>query len=242
MKKLLFLLALAALVQGVFAEEGDYEPLFTIGFEESEGYVLGDIADQQGWCRLNDRGTNEVIDADCYSGERSLHLFGTEFKAHKDFDLDNYQNLPTRLTFAFKPSGSFTRISLYGSGVNDTIATMHIKCEEVATDTSGYCSKTGLSFDTLEWYECALYLDPATKTISSFTMGEEVDFEYNENQDRYRNYESAESGKIGGILLYSNWNDASDSYIDDICISVVPEPACLFFTALIGLCLIRKQR
>ena len=82
MKKLLFLLALAALVQGVFAEEGDYEPLFTIGFEESEGYVLGDIADQQGWCRLNDRGTNEVIDADCYSGERSLHLFGTEFKAH----------------------------------------------------------------------------------------------------------------------------------------------------------------
>ncbi|MBP5627759.1 hypothetical protein J6X96_06315 [bacterium] len=239
MKNFLVIALLVSLSSALFAEEGGYEPVFTISFEDEEGYVLGGISDQQGWCCLNDKGTNEVVDVDSYEGSNSLHLFGTEFKLHKDFDLTGYENLPTLFSFAIRPGTDFTRATIYGSSVNDAIATLHIKCAEIASDTSGYASRSGLDFDTLEWYEVELCLDPASKTLSYFRVGD-VTLNYNENQDKYKNYETAESGAIGGVLLYNNWNDVTDSNVDYIRISVVPEPACLAAAALLFLCLTRK--
>ena len=50
MKKLLILLVLAALAQGLFADDLDgYETVLSVGFEEEEGYVLGPLTGQQGW-------------------------------------------------------------------------------------------------------------------------------------------------------------------------------------------------
>ncbi|MBR6461728.1 hypothetical protein IKS73_01135 [bacterium] len=236
---LLFLLSLSAVL---YAAKGDgYSVVYHIGFEEDEGYVLGNIDGQCDWTDLNGNGTNEVSDATSMTASHSLHLKGTEFKLCKDFEIDNPGDDPVMVTFEMKPGVDFTRFALYSEGTNDQIINMHVKASEVATDTSGYCSSEVLDLDTNSWYEVSVFLEPASLSITSFYVGESVEFIYNENQNQYRNHATASDGSVKGFMIYNNWNDNTDSYIDDFYVAIMPEPACLGLLALAGLFFLRKR-
>lgn len=50
------------------------------------------------------------------------------------------------------------------------------------------------------------------------------------------------SGDIGSIVFMTEWTDtAAHSYIDDISVDLVPEPASIGLLALVGLCFLRKR-
>ena len=242
MKKLIFLLALAALTQGVFADDLDgYDTVLSVGFEEEEGYVLGPLTGQQGWTVFSENFQyREVVSNVYYGGNQSLYIFTTE--GHNSgnqlaVSYDNPYEDYVYYSFAFRPSHSPVRFQILDRE-DRRIKKFSISTKELTLDNPFQIYKFSNELDTDVWYYVCVTIDPSNNLIPNFSIGEEL-----ETESEYDNSSSA-AGDIGSIIIMTEWTDTeTHAYLDDIEIQArtTPEPALLALLAFAGLFLLRKR-
>jgi hypothetical protein len=233
MKKLL-ILSLALFAATAFAEKVN---VFSCGFEPEEGYSTGLLYGQQGWIPYSEGyHYREVVDDVAYSGKQSVHIFTTEGHNSGEMHSVTYAN-PYRAkviySFMFKPSDAPVRFQIFDE-YGDRIKKFAISKSQFTADNP-YDAKN-FSLDANTWYPVTMVLDVRNYTFESFEIGDVLSTSF-----VYDNAQEA-SGDIGYIVFMTEWTDtAAHSYIDDISIDLVPEPACVGLLALVGLCFLRKR-
>jgi hypothetical protein len=233
MKKLL-ILSLALLAATAFAEKVN---VFSCGFEPEEGYSTGLLYGQQGWTSYSEGyHYREVVDDVSYSGKQSVHIFTTEGHNSGEMHSVTYSNpykVKVIYSFMFKPSDAPVRFQIFDV-YGDRIKKFAISKSQFTVDNP-YDAKN-FSLDTDTWYPVTMVLDVRNYTFESFEIGDVLSTSF-----VYDNAQEA-SGDIGYIVFMTEWTDtAAHSYIDDISIDLVPEPASIGLLALVGLCLLRKR-
>ena len=233
MKKLL-ILSLALFAATAFAEKVN---VFSCGFEPEEGYSTGLLYGQQGWTSYSEGyHYREVVDDVSYSGKQSVHVFTTEGHNSGEQHSVTYAN-PYRVkviySFMFKPSDSPVRFLIFDKDGN-RIKKFAISKSQFTVDNPYEFKNYSLDADT--WYPVTMVLDVRNNTFESFEIGDTVSTSF-----VYDNSAGA-SGDIGSIVFMTEWTDtAAHSYIDDISVDLVPEPACFGLLALLGLGFLRKR-
>ena len=242
MKNIFFLLALAATVSCVLADDQDgYETVLSIGFEEEEGYVLGPLTGQQGWTVFNeDFLYREVVSNVYYGGNQSLYIFTTE--AHNSgnqlaVSYDNPYEDYVYYSFAFRPSHSPVRFQIMDRE-DRRIKKFSLSTREFTLDNPFRSYGFNPELDTDVWYQVCVTIDPSNNLIPNFSIGEEL-----ETETEYDNSSNA-AGDIGSIIIMTEWTDTeTHAYLDDIEIKArtTPEPALLTLLAFAGSFLLRKR-
>ena len=242
MKKIIFLLALAATVSCVLADDQDgYETVLSIGFEEEEGYVLGPLTGQQGWTVFNeDFLYREVVSNVYYGGNQSLYIFTTE--AHNSgsqlaVSYDNPYEDYVYYSFAFRPSHSPVRFQIMDRE-DRRIKKFSLSTREFTLDNPFRSYGFNPELDTDVWYQVCVTIDPSNNLIPNFSIGEEL-----ETETEYDNSSNA-AGDIGSIIIMTEWTDTeTHAYLDDIEIKArtTPEPALLTLLVFAGSFLLRKR-
>lgn len=234
MKKL-FILSLALFAAAAFAEKVN---VFSCGFEPEEGYSTGILYNQQGWTSYSEGyHYREVVDDVSYSGKQSVHIFTTETHNSGEKHSVTYDN-PYRAkviySFMFKPSDGPVRFLIFDKD-GKQIKKFTISKSQFTADSPWDAKNFSLDTDT--WYPVTMALDVRNNTFESFEIGDVFS-----NSFVYDNTTTA-SGDIGSIVFMTEWTDtATHSYIDDVSIDLVPEPACVGLLAFAGLLLLRKRR
>ena len=239
MKKLLFLLAFTALVQGAFADD----QVFFCGFEESEGYALGPITGQNDWTELFSHTVNmyDVTNVFSFTGDQSLFVYGPreggDTGVKKTVEYENPYKGKILFTYMLKPGDTYVRMYLYDKvgGESHRMAVVHINTHELYVDAGGTWSGGDPKLSADEWYKVTLLFDPIDSVLEDFTLGDDITI------DQVRDYCDPEaSGDLGSFAIRTGWNDPTDACVDDITIELIPEPACVGLLALASLCLSRK--
>ena len=237
MKKAL-ILTLVLLTSVAFAEKVN---VFECGFESGEGYSTGALTGQNGWVNYfsNTENQYEVTDSVSYSDEQSLYVYGPrsggDTGAKKTISYQNPYQADTILTYMLKPSAKYCRVYVYDSNGKE-IVVIHINTHELYVDAGGTWNGGDPNLSVDQWYQVTTVIDPKNNIVKDFTLGEVKSID---GQRAYAN--GSASGDIGSFVIRTGWNDASDSYVDDISIDLVPEPASIGLLALAGLFLLRKR-
>ena len=240
MKKMMLLFGFVFMVGVASSETNEYQTALSIGFEEEEGHVLGEIVWQNGW--TGRQGRHEVTADTACSGTQSLNFNGIEtgdYDAEYRFECDNPDGLPMHISFKFKPSenGLLRFYPFEGQG---HIINMFLGRTQFSADAPKYMFKNiEPALDSNEWYEAGLYLNPIDRVVDSFYLGDC----FFEDEYGYEYMEYGETGVPDGIAFYTSWaDDKTVAYVDDVKVEVMlPEPACLGLLALAGLFFLRKR-
>lgn len=249
MKKLLVLLTIACATVA-FAEN---QTLFSIDFEESEGFTAGSVTGQVGWTDLAWWVvTHSFVIADesgAQSGSQYLHVAedgdSNANQQNNTIDISEEYTEGMKLLLHGWAKADFTGtaplsirfhcLGTSGKGYDVEIAEFNFQ-----QDGSGnaYVSGKNLTFEGLTqgvYYEFGVRIDPSTKTVEKVFVGE------NSYEGEGMTYKSATAEGCGslpdGIRVYNG-----KGCLDNFKIDVVPEPAFLGLLAIAGLFFARKQR
>lgn len=236
--KIALVLMLVLLTSVVFAEKVN---VFECGFETGDGYSTGALTGQCGWTEYFNNTVNlyEVTEDVSYSGDQSLYVYGPrsggDTGAKKTITYQNPYQADTIFTYMLKPSAKYCRVYVYDSNDREIIV-IHINTYELYVDAGGTWSGGDPNLSADQWYQVTAVIDPKKNIVKDFTLGEVRSID---GPRAYAN--GSASGDIGSLVIRTGWNDASDSYVDDISIDLVPEPASIGLLALAGLFLLRKR-
>ena len=247
MKKMFLLLTIACATVA-FAES---QSLFSIGFEESEGYTTGTLVGQNGWKELAWWANTEVF----VENDENAAASGSQYIESNPSGV-NVQLNGIDISESYV-AGSKLLVSAYGQA--DFVEggqTMSVRFHCLGTSGKGYdveiaefnfnqdgsgnafVSGKNMTFEGLEkgqYYKFGVQIDPATKGVEKIFVGE------NSYEGEGMTYKSATAEGCGslpdGIRIY---NGAGK--VDNFKIEVVPEPAFLGLLAIAGLFFARKQR
>lgn len=235
MKKALAL-TLVLLTGAAFAEQVN---VFTCGFEESEGYELGQLAGQQGWAAVERPSWMNVSNAESYDGVRSVHITGDtsgDTKTEHDLSYSNPYQASIIISFMIKPCIGYLRPEFFDAN-GRSIFKIHIKTDDIYLN-AGITRSKNYNLSPNTWYPIQIILEPKNNIIRSIFIGDNLYVEPDENCA----YSANASGDLAKIQLHSSWsNPATDTYVDDISVDLVPEPASIGLLALLGLCFLRKR-
>jgi opacity protein-like surface antigen len=231
MKKAL-VLTLVLLTGAAFAESVN---VFKCGFEESEGYNLGVLRKQVDWTGdRNAEANTQVVDTDSFSGNRSVYFSGGSRVDHAISYSNPYQ-AKILFSFVIRPSENYVRTYLNDSN-NNNITTIHIKLDDVYLDAGHASRSKNYNLNSSEWYPISILLDPKLNEIVEIYVGDNL---YVAPDEDFA-YRDGASGEINSISFQVNTLPI-DSYVDDISVDLVPEPASIGLLALAGLFLLRKR-
>ncbi|MBQ7555424.1 hypothetical protein IJS98_03100 [bacterium] len=248
MKKLLILLVLAALAQGLFADDLDgYETVLSVGFEEAEGYVLGALNGQCGWTSFNENFNFRLVDdTEAFNGNNSVYVFTDDAKnsgSKTTFEYENPDSLPVTISFMMRPSEGPVRFHVTDFK-NQRIKKFAISSKQLTLDNPYDAIVFRSELDTTAWYRVSLSFDPNDSFIEPIQIFEA--YATNallETRAMYDNQSSA-FGEPGGFAIATEWTDTNThSYIDDLTVTTmtIPEPVFIGLVALVGLLLLRRR-
>lgn len=247
MKKLFLLLTIVCATVA-FAEN---QTLFSIDFEESEGYTTGTLVGQNGWKELAWWANTEVfVENDenaAASGSQyiesnpsgvNVQLNGIDIS---EGYVSGYPLLVRAYAQAnFVEGGEPMSVRFHCLGTSDKSYDVEIAEFNFNQDGSGNAYVTGknMTFDGLvegQYYEFGVQIDPATKTVEKIFVGENS---YEGEGMTYKSINEEGCGSLpDGIRIYNG-----SGKLDDFSIEMVPEPASLGLLALLGLFFVRKER
>ena len=237
MKKLL-ILSLALFAATAFAESVN---VFSCDFEADEGFNLGSVYNQQGWYRNAENFnfifvTNDVA----YSGAQCLCFTNTTKGVGISHDISyaNPYSADVLFSFAFIPGTSFVRYQLFDNE-GKRIKKFAIQSSMITFDNPW--NAPTLNIDPNSWYFATIRLDVKNNVFKTFEISKDAAGDVISLQDIPFDTSEGGSGDIGKLSLSKEWTDTEPTFIDDINIDLVPEPACLGLLALAGLFLLRKR-
>lgn len=248
MKKLLILLVLAALAQGLFADDLDgYETVLSVGFEEEEGYVLGPLTGQQGWTSFNENFNFRLVDdTEAFNGNNSVYVFTGDTKnsgSKTTFEYENPDSLPVTISFMMRPSEGPVRFHVTDFK-NQRIKKFAISSKQLTLDNPYDAINFNNELDTTAWYRVSLSFEPNDSFIEPIQIFEAYSTNaLVETRAMYDNQSEAQ-GEPGGFAIATEWTDTNThSYIDDLTVTTmtIPEPVFIGLMALVGLLLLRRR-
>ena len=255
MKKLLVLLTLVCAT--IAFAEGTV--LKVIDFEESEGYTVGDLLNQNGWYSIFSGPDRQLVVNDpevAPSGSQYVtdnpENSNTPNSAVK-FDISEDYVEGSKLCISWDQAGSTAQnsyVKLHNLGTSGK--NYDVEIAEILIYTSGYAAITvskddksgtfskGVPVgDPLAFHHFTLTIDPATKTIVDYTVDGNVVEDVIGKP--YKNECEIASKGQGGSLIDGVRIMNRGAY-DNFKVEMVPEPAFLGLLALAGLFFVRKQR
>ena len=236
MKKAL-ILTLVLLTSVAFAEKVN---IYETSFEANEGFVVGTIANQVGWQLLfNELNQMTVTDSDAASGDYSLRMVHENGQGDigciKTFTYDNPYQADIIVSFMWRPSTAYLAVELQDkSGV--AICDLFLRTGEINGNVPGYLVYN-MNLDTTTWYPVMVRLDPKNNKLKELVIDNTTIISASDPHD----YCANASGDLGKLRIKSEWFYTTDSYMDDLSVDLVPEPASLGLLALAGLFLLRKR-
>jgi len=233
MKKAL-VLTLALLAGVAFAESVN---IYETSFEADEGFHVGSIANQCDWTLLyNELNQMVVTDADAASGEYSLRMTHENGQGDvgciKAFEYDNPYKADIIVSFMWRPSTAYLAVQLQDKS-GKAICDLFLRTGEINGNIPGYVVYN-LNLDTTKWYPVVVKIDPKNNKVKEFVIDDNVVVSD-------RDYEDGASGDLGKLRIKSEWFYTTDSYMDDLSVDLVPEPASIGLLALLGLGFLRKR-
>ena len=247
MKKL-FLLMTIACAAVAFADD---QPLFSIGFEESEGYTTGELVGQNGWEQVDWMDNTEVFvindRREAASGSQyiksnpsgvNVQLNGIDFS--ESYIPGTSLLISAYVQAGFERGGQPMSVKFHCLGTSNRRYGVEIAEFNFNQDGSGnaFVSGKNMTFDGLvegQYYEFGVQIDPATKTVEMIFVG---DYCYEGEGMTYKSIDEEGCGSFpDGIRIY---NGAGQ--LDEFSIEMVPEPAFFGLLAIAGLFFARKQR
>lgn len=236
MKKAL-VLTLVLLTGVAFAESVN---IYKTSFEESEGYVLGSINNQKGWQFLDsEKNQLTVTDNDAASGDYSLRLVHEDGQGDTDciktFEYDNPYQADIIVSFMWRPSTAYLPVKLQDkNGV--AICDLFLRTGEVNGNIPNYLAYN-MNLDTTKWYPVMIRLDPKNNKLKELVIANATIISSSDPHD----YCANASGDLGKLEIKTVWFYTTDSYMDDLSVDLVPEPASVGLLALAGLFFLRKR-
>jgi PEP-CTERM putative exosortase interaction domain len=233
MKKALAL-TLVLLTGVAFAESVN---VYETSFESDEGFHVGSVANQVGWTLLfNELNQMVVTDDDAATGEYSLRMIHENGQGDvgciKAFEYDNPYKADIIVSFMWRPSTAYMAVELQDKSGNP-ICDLFLRTGEINGNIPGYVVYN-LNLDTTKWYPVTVRLDPKNNKVKEFLVDDNVVVSD-------RDYIEGASGDLGKLRIKSEWFYTTDSYMDDLSVDLVPEPASIGLLALLGLCFLRKR-
>ena len=246
MKKSLLIFTVLLSV-AAFAEN---QTIFSVGFEESEGYTEGKVAGQNGWDKLAWWANDEVFvvndDTQAASGNQFIQSNPAGVNVQLNgIDVSSAYREGLKLIVSaycqadFVTGGQPMSVRFHCLGTSGKTYDVEIVEFNFNQDGSGNAYVTGkdLTFSGLvpgQYYKFGVQIDPATKAVEKLFVG---DNSYEGDDMQYKSVTADGCGSLpDGIRIY---NGAGK--LDDFTIEVVPEPAVFGLLALFGLFFIRKQ-
>ena len=238
MKKAL-ILTMALLTVAAFAEQVN---VFTCGFEEGEGFSTGTIAGQNGWS-LNgtEMGQMTIVDTASYAGDQSFRIYHPEQSwgdndAIKTISYENPYEVDVHISYMVKPGNNYCSFGPKDKN-NQLMFNLYVGKNEIGGDLPTYTSK-GVSLNPDQWCPVEILISPKTSKIKSVTVGDYVLVSPSEEP---RDYYGSASGDLGKLVFFTKWHYMTETFVDNISVDLVPEPASMGLLALLGLCFLRKR-
>ena len=237
MKKVL-VLTFALLTGVAFAES---VKVFSCDFEAGEGFNLGSVYNQQGWYR-NGENFNFIFvtNSVSYSGAQCLCFTNTTKGVGISHDISyvNPYSADVLFSFAFIPGTSFVRYQLFDTE-GKRIKKFAIQSSMITFDNPW--NAPALNIDPNSWYFATIRLDVKNNVFKTFEISKDAAGDVISLQDIPFDTSEGGSGDIGKLSLSKEWTDTEPTFIDDINIDLVPEPASLGLLAFVGLFFLRKR-
>jgi len=253
MKKLLVLLTLVCATIA-FA---DGTVLKVIDFEESEGYTVGDLLNQNGWYSIYSGANRQLVvnDPETAPSGSQYATYNPEESNQPNtavkFDISGDYVEGNKLVISWDQAGCAGKtgyIKLHNLGTSGK--TYDVEIAEIVINSGGYAAITltkadksgtftkGVPVtDVTAFTHFTLTIDPATRSIVDYTVNGNV---VEDCIGAY--YKNEKDGKPRGGDLIDGVRFMNNGSFDNFKVEMVPEPAIFGLIALLGLFLARKQR